>query len=151
MIYVTHDQVEAMTLADKIVVLRDGRVEQIGSPMALYNDPVNQFVASFLGSPAMNFLPAGPLGGPAGHVVGVRPEHLRIADDGRLSGRVTHVEKLGGDTNILIDTEAGERVTVREFGQFEIAPRAVVRLGFEDRHAFHFDAEGHRVRATAMA
>jgi len=151
MIYVTHDQVEAMTLADKIVVLRDGRVEQIGSPMALYNDPVNQFVASFLGSPAMNFLPAEPLGGPAGHVVGVRPEHLRISEAGRLKGKVTHVEMLGGDTNIMIDTEAGERVTVREFGQFGIAPDAVVALDFEDRNAFRFDASGHRVRAAAKA
>jgi multiple sugar transport system ATP-binding protein len=151
MIYVTHDQVEAMTLADKIVMLNNGRIEQVGAPMELYNDPDNEFVASFLGSPAMNFLPAEPLGGPAGHVVGVRPEHLRISEAGRLKGKVTHVEMLGGDTNIMIDTEAGERVTVREFGQFDIAPDAVVALDFEDRHAFRFDAKGHRIRATAMA
>lgn len=149
MIYVTHDQVEAMTLADRIVVLRAGRIEQIGSPMALYNDPVNQFVASFLGAPSMNFLPAEALGGPPGHVVGVRPEHLRISGGGRIRGRVTHVEMLGGDTNILVDTEAGERVTVRQFGQFKIAPGAGVELDFEERHAFDFDAEGRRVRTNA--
>jgi len=148
MIYVTHDQVEAMTLANRIVVLRDGRVEQVGSPMTLYNDPVNRFVASFLGSPAMNFLPAEALGRPAGHVVGVRPERLRIAEAGRIRGRVTHVEMLGGDTNILIQTEAGDRLTVREFRQFGIAPDAVVELDFEDRHALHFDADGHRVRTV---
>ena len=88
MIYVTHDQTEAMTLADKIVVLRDGRVEQIGSPMELYNNPANQFVAGFLGSPSMNFFPADRIGGAEGTTAGVRPEHLTIADQGPLSGTV---------------------------------------------------------------
>ncbi len=78
-IYVTHDQTEAMTLADRIVVLRDGRVEQVGSPMDLYNDPDNQFVAGFIGSPSMNFLPAAMLGA-KGETLGIRPEHLRVAD-----------------------------------------------------------------------
>ena len=73
MIYVTHDQTEAMTLADKIVVLRDGRVEQIGSPMELYNNPVNQFVAGFLGSPTMNFIAGKHLGKPTIHTLGIRP------------------------------------------------------------------------------
>ena len=82
MIYVTHDQTEAMTLADKIVVLRDGRVEQVGSPMELYNNPANQFVAGFLGAPSMNFLPADKLGGSAGEQIGIRPEHIRIGGDG---------------------------------------------------------------------
>ncbi|PJN96449.1 sugar ABC transporter ATP-binding protein, partial [Amaricoccus sp. HAR-UPW-R2A-40] len=78
MIYVTHDQVEAMTLADKIVVLNAGRIEQVGAPMELYNDPANTFVAGFIGSPQMNFLKAGPLGAP-GATLGVRPEHLEIS------------------------------------------------------------------------
>ena len=91
-IYVTHDQTEAMTLADKIVVLRDGRVEQVGSPMELYNNPVNQFVAGFLGSPAMNFLSKAPLSIPENGVIGIRPEHLQPVSGGRIKGHVTHVE-----------------------------------------------------------
>ena len=75
MIYVTHDQVEAMTLADKIVVLRDGRVEQIGSPMDIYNNPANRFVAEFIGSPSMNFVPAEQLGGPPGQQIGRQWPH----------------------------------------------------------------------------
>ena len=78
MIYVTHDQVEAMTLADRIVVLNAGRVEQVGAPMELYNDPANTFVAGFIGSPQMNFLEAAPLGAP-GKTLGIRPEHLEIS------------------------------------------------------------------------
>ena len=85
MIYVTHDQTEAMTLADKIVVLRDGRVEQIGSPMELYNNPVNQFVAGFLGSPAMNFLPGALIGKDQGMTAGIRPEDLYRTDNGPLT------------------------------------------------------------------
>ena len=77
MIYVTHDQVEAMTLADRIVVLNAGRVEQVGAPLELYNDPANPFVAGFIGSPQMNFLEAAPLGQP-GKTLGIRPEHLDL-------------------------------------------------------------------------
>ncbi|MGI1663624.1 ABC transporter ATP-binding protein [Palleronia sp. KMU-117] len=148
MIYVTHDQVEAMTLADKIVVLRDGRVEQIGSPMELYNDPANRFVAGFIGSPAMNFLPAETLGGPKGHVVGVRPEYLRIVEGGRIGGKVTHVERLGSDTNVMVAVDDGTAITLRLFGQHDIAPDAAVRLDFDDRHGLWFDAEGRRLRAA---
>lgn len=150
MIYVTHDQTEAMTLADEIVVLRDGRVEQVGSPMALYNDPANRFVAGFLGAPSMNFLPAERVGGPAGHSVGIRPEHLRIVPAGRLGGTVTHVEKLGGDTNVLVDV-GGEIVTVRLFGQHEIAPDQSVQLEYDEADQFLFDAAGGRVRQAAPA
>ena len=145
MVYVTHDQTEAMTLADRIVVLRDGRIEQIGSPMALYNDPANQFVAGFLGAPSMNFLAAGPLGAP-GAVLGIRPEHLKVADKGRISGTITHVERLGGDTNLLVGTPAGDIVTVRLFGQHDHRVDAPIALDYEDRFAYAFDSEGHRVR-----
>ena len=75
MIYVTHDQTEAMTLADKIVVLKDGQIEQVGSPMELYNNPANQFVAGFLGAPSMNFLPASRVDGKSGEIVGIRPDN----------------------------------------------------------------------------
>jgi len=145
MIYVTHDQTEAMTLADRIVVLRDGRIEQIGSPMELYNDPANQFVAGFLGAPSMNFLAAGPLGAP-GATLGIRPEHLRVGATGRLKGHITHVERLGGDTNLLVQTEAGETVTVRLFGQHPHKVGDPVALDFDDAHAYAFDADGKRLR-----
>ncbi|WP_375253769.1 ABC transporter ATP-binding protein [Yoonia sp.] len=146
MIYVTHDQTEAMTLADKIVVLRDGRVEQVGSPMELYNNPVNQFVAGFLGAPTMNFLPAARLDGPSGEVVGIRPEHLLLDDSGPLSGKVIHVEKLGGDTNLIVDIEEDIPLTVRLFGQHNIVQASEVTLGFDPGVAFRFDADGGRIK-----
>ena len=145
MIYVTHDQTEAMTLADKIVVLRDGRVEQVGSPMELYNNPANQFVAGFLGSPSMNFLSKTAIDLPKGGTLGVRPEHLRMVDQGRISGTVTHVERLGGDTNLLVRTEADEMLTVRLFGQDATEVGASVTLDYDDAAAFVFDSERQRV------
>lgn len=145
MIYVTHDQTEAMTLADKIVVLRDGSVEQVGSPMELYNNPANQFVAGFLGSPSMNFLHNSIAGAPTGITIGIRPEHLRIVDDGRISGQITHVEQLGGDTNILVKTGANEILTVRQFGQHPSKVGDSIQLDFDQGQAFQFDANHQRV------
>ncbi|OYX45468.1 MAG: sugar ABC transporter ATP-binding protein [Rhodobacterales bacterium 32-67-9] len=146
MIYVTHDQTEAMTLADRIVVLRDGRVEQVGSPMTLYNDPDNQFVAGFLGAPSMNFLAAGPLGA-AGATLGIRPEHLRVAEGGRLKGTVAHVERLGGDTNLLVTLASGDVVTVRLFGQHDHRVGEAIALDYDADKTFSFDAEGRRIRS----
>ena len=145
MIYVTHDQVEAMTLADKIVVLRAGRVEQVGAPMELYNDPANTFVAGFIGSPQMNFLKGGPLGLSI-DTLGIRPEHLEIRPDGQIAGQVSHVEKLGGETLVYVKTEDQGLLTVRLFGQHEQAVDADVRLGFAPGRAFHFDNSGQRLR-----
>jgi multiple sugar transport system ATP-binding protein len=145
MIYVTHDQTEAMTLADKIVVLRDGRVEQVGSPMELYNNPANQFVAGFLGSPAMNFLQKASLNIPKGGALGIRPEHLRIAKAGRIKGTVTHVERLGGDTNLLVTTDEKEKLTVRIFGQDGTKVGEKVELDFNDSAVFAFDGQLQRV------
>ncbi|MBC7143656.1 MAG: ABC transporter ATP-binding protein [Rhodobacteraceae bacterium] len=144
-VYVTHDQTEAMTLADRIVVVRDGRVEQVGSPMALYNDPDNRFVAGFLGAPSMNFLAAGPLGAP-GATLGIRPEHLCAAPGGRLRGTVTHVERLGGDTNLLVTTDADATLTVRLFGQHDHRVGEAIALDYDPARAFAFDAEGRRLR-----
>ena len=144
-IYVTHDQTEAMTLADKIVVLRDGRVEQVGSPMELYNNPVNQFVAGFLGSPAMNFLSKAPLSIPENGVIGIRPEHLQPVPGGRIKGHVTHVERLGGDTNLLVKTAEDEALTVRIFGQDDRHVGDPIELDFDDAMAFAFDREERRV------
>ena len=146
-IYVTHDQTEAMTLADRIVVLRDGRIEQVGTPMELYNNPANQFVAGFLGAPSMNFLHASVPGMPESTILGIRPEHLRLADKGRISGQITHVEKLGGDTNLLVQTEADETLTVRLFGQHDASVGQSVTLDFDDDVAFWFDANGARISA----
>ncbi|MEJ8562566.1 ABC transporter ATP-binding protein [Yoonia sp. GPGPB17] len=145
MIYVTHDQTEAMTLADKIVVLRDGRVEQVGSPMELYNNPANKFVAGFLGSPAMNFLQKAPVDMPQGGTLGIRPEHLRLQAGGRIKGTVTHVERLGGDTNLLVSTTEEEAITVRLFGQDSTNVGEVVELDFDRNAAFGFDADDQRV------
>lgn len=145
MIYVTHDQTEAMTLADKIIVLRDGHVEQVGSPMELYNNPANQFVAGFLGSPAMNFITKGPLTIPENGALGIRPEHLRPVKDGRIKGTVTHVERLGGDTNLLVTTGEKEALTVRIFGQDGTRVGEKVELDFNDHESFAFDKNQQRV------
>ncbi|WP_114287953.1 ABC transporter ATP-binding protein [Candidatus Halocynthiibacter alkanivorans] len=149
MIYVTHDQIEAMTLADKIVVLRDGRVEQVGSPMDLYNNPANRFVAGFLGSPSMNFLERSVPGLAAGQTLGIRPEHLALRADGQISGEVTHVERLGGDTNLLVSTDQGEILTVRLFGQNDTDVGAHIQLGFDPEMAFRFDQSDNRILPLA--
>ncbi len=144
MIYVTHDQTEAMTLADKIVVLRDGRVEQIGSPMELYNNPANQFVAGFLGSPSMNFLPADIVTEGDQRTLGVRPEDIFLRDDGPLTGEVSHVEQLGGDTNVIVNTQA-DPITVRLFGQHTVGIGDTIRMAYQPDRAYFFDADGGRV------
>ena len=150
MIYVTHDQVEAMTLADKIVVLRAGRVEQVGRPMDLYNDPDNTFVAGFIGSPQMNFLKSGKLG-LSSETLGIRPEHLSLdhgtgAEPGRIPGRVSHVEKLGGETLVYVHTEDHGLLTVRLFGEQDYAVDEAVGMRLDPARLFHFDAEGQRLR-----
>ncbi|NOD36487.1 MULTISPECIES: ABC transporter ATP-binding protein [unclassified Ruegeria] len=144
MIYVTHDQTEAMTLADKIVVLRDGRVEQVGSPMELYNNPANQFVAGFLGAPSMNFFPASVVGDSADITMGVRPEDLFLADDGPLAAKVTHVEHLGGDTNVIAMMQ-GHQVTARLFGQHHVDTGQEIQIGYTPDRSYRFDTHGARL------
>jgi len=123
MIYVTHDQIEAMTLADRIVVLNKGKIEQIGTPMQLYNTPANEFVASFIGSPAMNFIEADRLEAAmvrSAQKIGIRPEHLSVdLDKGMWAGRLRHIEHLGADTNLYIETEVAGLLTLRLFGAYE--------------------------------
>ena len=143
MIYVTHDQVEAMTLADRIAVMRNGRIEQFGRPLDLYNDPANRFVAGFLGAPSMNFLDGAPHGRPRA-TLGIRPEHLSVGG-ARITGTVAHVERLGGDTNVVIETAAGP-LTLRRFGQHDHEAGERIALGFEDHHALWFDEGGARLR-----
>jgi len=146
MVYVTHDQVEAMTLADKIVVLRAGIVEQVGSPMELYNNPANTFVAGFIGSPQMNFLKSAALG-ERGETTGIRPEHLALSrDGGTIPGTVSHVEKLGGETLVYVRTDPHGLLTVRLFGEHDHAVDEPVHLTPDASRAFHFDAAGQRLR-----
>ncbi|MBI1217129.1 MAG: ATP-binding cassette domain-containing protein [Rhodobacteraceae bacterium] len=146
MIYVTHDQVEAMTLADRIVVLNAGKVAQVGAPMTLYNDPDNTFVAGFIGSPQMNFLKAAALGLQA-ETLGIRPEHLAISREaGEFPGTISHVEHLGGETNVYIHTEPHGLLTVRLFGEHEFAVAEAVFLTPDPARRFLFDAKGDRLR-----
>ena len=145
MIYVTHDQTEAMTLADKIVVLRAGKIEQIGTPMELYNNPCNQFVAGFLGAPAMNFFHDTMPDVPGSVTLGIRPEHLRLVEDGPLWGKIVYVEQLGGDTNILVKITEGESLIVRLFGQHEFHIGRHIHLDYDAENVFHFDKAQNRI------
>lgn len=147
MIYVTHDQVEAMTMADKIVVLRAGRIEQVGSPLELYNRPCNQFVAGFIGSPRMNFVPAAQMPGakPGAQTVGIRPEHAQLSDDGPLQLAVSQVEQLGS-TSIL----HGKVVPDAPFelilnGQTTIKRGDTVKVSAPAEQLHYFDASGLRL------
>ena len=123
MIYVTHDQVEAMTMADKIVVLNAGKIEQVGSPLELYRSPHNLFVAGFIGSPKMNFvngIEAEKLGAAT---VGVRPEHITLStSDGLWEGEVGVAEHLGSDTFLHIEVKDVGQLTARVGGEFTVRP-----------------------------
>ena len=161
MVYVTHDQVEAMTLADRIVVLRDGKIEQVGTPLALYNRPANVFVAGFIGSPRMNFFPAEVLRQSAGslplpanaHTVGLRPEHVLLGEAGPLEYRVQQVEQMGS-TSLLRGTLAGgtsESQTPAHFevvsnGQTSVRPGQTVRLSMPPAALHFFDEQGARLQ-----
>jgi multiple sugar transport system ATP-binding protein len=146
MIYVTHDQVEAMTLADKIVVLNAGRIEQIGGPMELYNSPANEFVAGFIGSPKMNFIDGARLGETA-KTIGVRPEHLTVdAKSGAWKGTVVHAEHLGADTNLYLDCEKAGLITVRIFGVYDAEPGATLYATPQPGKTYRFGADGKTVK-----
>jgi multiple sugar transport system ATP-binding protein len=148
MIYVTHDQVEAMTLADRIVVMNAGRIEQIGTPMELYNNPANLFVAGFIGSPMMNFLAGAAVGIGGAKTVGIRPEHLTVsAERGEWKGTLVHSEHLGADTNFYIDTETAGTITVRAFGEVRYAPDSTVYVSPSDpKYLYRFDESGNVIR-----
>ncbi|WP_352738884.1 ABC transporter ATP-binding protein [Mesorhizobium sp. M0676] len=146
MIYVTHDQVEAMTLADKIVVLNAGQIEQIGGPMELYNSPANEFVAGFIGSPKMNFIDGARLGETA-KTIGVRPEHLTVdPKSGAWKGTVVHAEHLGADTNLYLDCEKAGLITVRIFGVYDAEPGATLYATPEPGKTYRFGADGKTIK-----
>lgn len=167
MVYVTHDQVEAMTMADTIVVLREGAVEQVGTPIELYARPRNQFVACFLGTPQMNLLKAkirtvtgkgmslwvdgergaihatvdGAVVG-ADCTVGIRPEHLALSDSGAIAGTVIATEMLGSETIVFANLQSGENVTASIRGIRSLEQGAIVRFSVDPRFVHVFDDKG---------
>ena len=181
MIYVTHDQIEAMTMADKIVVLQAGLVEQVGSPLELYHRPRNLFVAGFMGSPRMNLLPATvsavdgagvTVDGPGGiHVTtpvatdgvnpgmavtfGVRPEHVALNDNGPIAGRALIAERLGGLTLLHVELTDRTMIVVQTDGSDATRVHAPVRLSIDGRHGQVFLPDGlaadHRERHPLVA
>ncbi|MCZ4290715.1 ABC transporter ATP-binding protein [Hoeflea alexandrii] len=148
MIYVTHDQVEAMTMADKIVVLRAGNIEQVGSPLELYNRPRNRFVAGFIGSPKMNFLEGAEAAKHGAHAIGFRPEHLGISlTEGEWKGTVGVAEHLGSDTFLHVHPESGgETITVRVDGEFSARHGDIVYLTPVAEKIHRFAADGLRIQ-----
>jgi sn-glycerol 3-phosphate transport system ATP-binding protein len=146
MIYVTHDQTEAMTMADQIVLLRAGRVEQDATPAALYARPATVFAARFIGTPPMNVIT-----GADGRLVGVRPEDIRLADAGGVAARVVAVEYLGADS-IVTCAVGAESVAVRAPGRVTLAAGTPVRLAWHAEAVHVFDAAGgHRLASDQPA
>jgi multiple sugar transport system ATP-binding protein len=170
MIYVTHDQVEAMTLADKVVVLNGGHIEQVGSPLELYHNPVNQFVAGFIGTPKMGFLQGRvhqtsatsvtitmgcghryelPFNGQSLSVgdevtLGIRPEHIALTEvnDHSLKATLSVTEHLGADTFCYVETDSGESLTVRAAGDYLGRFGQKVSLTLDLKHSHLFDQDG---------
>jgi sn-glycerol 3-phosphate transport system ATP-binding protein len=139
MVYVTHDQTEAMSMADQVVLMRAGRIEQDGTPEALYNRPATVFAAGFIGTPPMNVLPDGP-----DRSLGVRPEHVRVVDSGGVVGHVLSNEYLGADTLVVcevVDKRSSEpwRIVAKVPGRQSPAPGTTMRLGWEPGHQHHFN------------
>jgi multiple sugar transport system ATP-binding protein len=164
MIYVTHDQVEAMTLADRVVVLRDGVIEQVGAPRDVYDRPVSRFVAGFIGSPSMNFVPArleggavllpdgqrlawpGPRNGASEVVLGIRPEHFLENADGAsatLAAEVDVVEPMGSDTLVALRVDS-QQIVARLSAHAAVEPGQRLRLGVAIERAHLFDPQSGR-------
>jgi len=146
MVYVTHDQVEAMTMADKIVVLQAGRIEQVGSPMQLYRSPANLFVAGFIGSPRMNFITGAEAAKHQATTIGIRPEHLSVSRDAGLwQGRVGVAEHLGSDTFLHVATDHGT-LNLRTGGEVALHHGDTVWLTPDLAQLHRFDAEGKAIQ-----
>jgi len=149
MIYVTHDQVEAMTMADKIVVMHDGIIEQTGSPLDLYNKPANLFVAGFIGSPKMNFLDCSSLPEEVKKLspknattFGIRPEHLKIQDENSLYLKVKTVEQLGSDSYLYGETIDNQEISIKLNSQTTIKSGESVKVGFSQGDTHWFNEKG---------
>ncbi len=147
MVYVTHDQVEAMTMADKIVVLQAGVIEQLGTPLELYRTPRNIFVAGFIGSPKMNFLTGEEAAKHSATSVGIRPEHIDVVEsDGDWQGTVGVAEHLGSDTFFHIhNTGLAETLTVRAIGDVSLRHGDTIHLSPRVEEIHRFDAAGLRI------
>jgi multiple sugar transport system ATP-binding protein len=142
-IYVTHDQTEALTMGDRIVVLNGGRIEQVGTPMKLYASPASLFVAEFIGSPKMNVLRGALAEEHGAALIGVRPEHCALSlDAGLWSGTATVSECLGSDTFVTVEVDGAGPVVVRESGILSIAPGTRVRVNPYPDMIHRFDAGG---------
>ena len=145
MVYVTHDQVEAMTMADRIVVLNAGNVEQFGSPLDLYKKPANRFVAGFIGSPKMNFVDGPEASKYNAHSIGVRPEHFKLATTstpGTWKGKVGVAEQLGSDTFLHVHVEGLGLMTIRTDGDQTFNHGDDVYLTPDQTRIYGFDAAG---------
>ncbi|CAA9404546.1 MAG: Maltose/maltodextrin transport ATP-binding protein MalK [uncultured Rubellimicrobium sp.] len=153
MIYVTHDQVEAMTLADRICVLRDGLVEQVGTPTELYDHPNSIFVAGFIGSPKMNFLEGEFAAAHRCATLGVRAEHIDVvpAGAGLWTGTVVHTEDLGSDNYLFVEMGTKEPVIVRQPGKVAIPEGTTVSLQPRPGMLHRFDDSGRPVQAAMAA
>jgi len=148
MIYVTHDQVEAMTMADRIVVLNAGNVEQFGSPLDLYKKPANRFVAGFIGSPKMNFVDGSEAAKHNAHSIGVRPEHFKLSREptpGTWKGKVGVAEQLGSDTFLHVHVEGLGLMTIRTDGEQTFSHGDDVYLTPDPTRIYRFDADGKAI------
>ena len=150
-VYVTHDQVEAMTMADRIVVLLDGQVKQVGAPLDLYHRPADRFVATFVGSPKMNIVEGRIAADHGTAAVGVRAEDLRIAADGVWAGKVVSVENLGSDTFVHAALDDATIVCARATADIDLAPGARVGLSPAPGRLHRFDSKGRAIRDPAPA
>ena len=173
MIYVTHDQTEAMTLADRIVVLKDGRIEQVGTPREVYEDPNSLFVAGFIGSPRMNivdavYMPGNRIGVAEGLIplhlpladmsegktvkLGIRPEHLVLGDrqESSLRATVDFAEYLGSTRYLYCYLPSGESITVEQRDGRDFAPGEEVSMNFDVEYLRLFSADGERLRPAAL-
>jgi multiple sugar transport system ATP-binding protein len=161
-VYVTHDQVEAMTLADRVVVLRDGQIEQVGTPLELYDQPANQFVAQFIGTPQMNMLalqavapllPKLNLPTDATGFIGLRPESVALArvGSGQLQAKVELVEALGAETLIYLAMEGGAQLIARQNTRTPLRVGEAVGVQIDAGQAHIFDAQGKLLRSAAAA
>ena len=149
-LYVTHDQVEAMTLADRMIVMNSGVADQVGAPLEVYSNPRTEFVAGFIGSPATNFLAASMVGslGAGATKLGIRPEHAELCspESGRIRGRMTHAEALGAETLLHLRLPGGELFTLRQDGTRPIPPEGSdCGAAWDEVHQFLFGADGRRL------
>jgi multiple sugar transport system ATP-binding protein len=148
-VYVTHDQAEAMTMADQIVVFRDGRIEQAGTPLEIYRHPVNRFVAAFIGSPQMNFVAGAQATALGAATIGIRPEHLAVNANGVLKGVVRTIEYLGNESLVHAELGDGTMLTARAVQDLSIDPGSAIAYSFDHDLIHRFDDKGRNLAVTS--